>query len=253
MPRRSASYEGVLDEHLLARALAAFRRASEAPVRFEHGWLSRGAVRWELDSEAEFLQLLTTDVDEASLALGATVGGLELQVTRRSPRSHLAVRLPSVDAVESVFADLEPVAGPARSPVVFIGHGRSPVWRELADHLRDHHGVQVLTYESAVRAGVPNHTVLKELAERTRLALLVHTVEDVDERGVGRTGENVVHETGLFQALLGVERAVVLREDGCRSFANVDGLNELRFSSGRIVEVFGEVVAVLRRELRDYG
>jgi hypothetical protein len=222
-------------------------------VRFERGWLSRGTVRWELDSEAEFLQLLTPDVDEAWLALASNVGGLELDVSRRSPRTRLAVRLPSVDAVESVYADLEPVAGPARSPVVFIGHGRSPVWRELADHLRDHHGVQVLTYESAVRAGVPNHTVLRELAERTTLALLVHTIEDVDERGVGRTGENVVHETGLFQALLGVERAVVLREDGCRSFANVDGLNELRFAPGRIIEVFGEVVAVLRRELRDYG
>ena len=253
MPRRSASYEGVLAEHLLARALAAFATASGAPVRFERGWLRRGTVRWELDSEAEFLRLVKDEVDEASLVVASTVGALEVDLTQRSPRTRLAVRLPSVDAVEAVYAELEPVAGPASPPVVFIGHGRSPVWRELADHLRDHHGVQVLTYESAVRAGVPNHTVLKELADRTTLALLVHTTEGVDERGVGRAGENVVHETGLFQALLGVERAVVLREDGCRSFANVDGLNELRFAPGRIVEVFGEAVAVLRRELRDYG
>jgi len=65
VPRRSASYEGVLDGHLLARALAAFATASGAPVRFERGWLRRGAVRWELDSEAEFLQLLVSRCNSA--------------------------------------------------------------------------------------------------------------------------------------------------------------------------------------------
>jgi hypothetical protein len=56
--------------------------------------------------------------------------------------------------------------------------------------------------------------VLQELAERTGFALLVRTAEKLDHRGVGRAGDNLVHETGVFQALLGIQHATVLREEG---------------------------------------
>ncbi|MGY2067021.1 TIR domain-containing protein [Blastococcus sp. SYSU DS0619] len=211
---------------------------------------SRGADQWQFESEDEFFAYFSAGVDSADLALESEFGTLRLSVDGAGSTTTLVVALPTIAAVELAFASLGPSATPAEppSPVVFIGHGRNPQWRELADHLRDHHGVQVLTYESAVRAGIPNHSVLQELAERATLALLVHTVEEVNEAGDGRAGDNVIHETGLFQALLGAHRAIVIREDGCRSFANVHGVNELRFAPGRIVEVFGEVLAVLRRE-----
>ncbi len=198
MPTRSLSYDGALDHNVLTRALGAFREASAGPIRFAGGRLSRGSVRWDLDAEAEFLELFAASVDDGSLSVESNVGELRLTVERRSPRTQLVVRLPTVEAVEaveSVSAQVAAVVAPAAPPAVLVGNGRSPLWRELADHLRDHHGVKVLTYESAVRAGVPNHVVLQELAERTKLAFLVHTVEERDERGVGRTGKNIVHET----------------------------------------------------------
>lgn len=41
-------------------------------------------------------------------------------------------------------------------PVVFIGHGGSPRWRNLKDHLSDNHGYKIEAYETGARAG---HTI----------------------------------------------------------------------------------------------
>jgi predicted nucleotide-binding protein len=61
--------------------------------------------------------------------------------------------------------------------------------------------------------------------------------------------QNVVHETGLFQGRLGFGSAVVLLEQGTEAFSNIDGVQQIRFAKGNIREAFGDVLAVLKREL----
>jgi hypothetical protein len=131
---------------------------------------------------------------------------------------------------------------------VFLGHGRSPVWRDLKEHLQDLHGVKVTAYETGARAGYTIQEVLQELSSEASMAFLVHTGEDIDRDGQAHARENVVHETGLLQGKLGFKRAIVLLEDGCNEFSNISGLQQLRFAKGNIKEVFGDVLAVLRRE-----
>ncbi len=130
---------------------------------------------------------------------------------------------------------------------VFIGHGRSPAWRELADHLRDHHGYRVITFESEPRIGQAITVVLARMIAEASFAILVHTAEDEQSDGGLRARQNVVHETGLFQGRLGFSRAIIVRQRGCDDFSNLAGLQELHYSD-EIRETFGEVVAVLRRE-----
>jgi predicted nucleotide-binding protein len=60
--------------------------------------------------------------------------------------------------------------------------------------------------------------------------------------------ENVIHEIGLFQRTLGLHKVIVLLEDGCKEFSNRAGVQYIPFSKGNIKEVFGEVVASIRRE-----
>jgi predicted nucleotide-binding protein len=60
--------------------------------------------------------------------------------------------------------------------------------------------------------------------------------------------ENVIHEVGLFQGRLGFERAIVLLEDGCRSFSNIDGLGQIRFPKGDVNAKTEEIRQVLERE-----
>jgi predicted nucleotide-binding protein len=59
---------------------------------------------------------------------------------------------------------------------------------------------------------------------------------------------NVVHEAGLFQGRLGFRKAIVLLEEGCEPFSNIDGLGQIRFPRGRISACFEQVREVLERE-----
>jgi hypothetical protein len=43
----------------------------------------------------------------------------------------------------------------AVAPKIFIGHGRSPLWRDLKDHLTDKHSYDVVAYEVGARATSP--------------------------------------------------------------------------------------------------
>jgi predicted nucleotide-binding protein len=59
---------------------------------------------------------------------------------------------------------------------------------------------------------------------------------------------NVIHEVGLFQGRLGFTRAIVLVEEGCQEFSNIQGLGQIRFPVGNISACFEEVRRVLERE-----
>lgn len=141
-----------------------------------------------------------------------------------------------------------PVVDTFKNVTIFIGHGRSRLWRDLKDHLQDMHHFKVEAYETGARAGYTIQEVLKDMSTKASIALLVHTAEDVDREGKEHARENVVHETGLFQGKLGFKRAIVLLEEGTNEFSNIAGLQQIRFQKGNIKEVFGEVLAVLKRE-----
>lgn len=164
-----------------------------------------------------------------------------------------APNISEADRILQVFDDAHhkskvPLEEALRKVTVFLGHGRSRLWRDLKDHLQDHHGIRVTAYETGARAGYTIQEVLQELSSEASIAFLVHTGEDMDKDGKAHARENVIHETGLFQGKLSFKRAIVLLEDDCNEFSNIAGLQQLRFAKDNIKEVFGDVLAVLRRE-----
>ena len=84
------------------------------------------------------------------------------------------------------------------------------------------------------------------MLKNSSFALLVLTREDETSGGCFRARQNVIHETGLFQGKLGFSRAVVVLEEGTESFSNISGIEQLRFA--KIQEIFGDVIATLKRE-----
>ena len=131
---------------------------------------------------------------------------------------------------------------------VFIGHGRSLLWRELKDFISDRLCLQWDEFNRVPVAGVTNIARLSEMLDNAGIAFVVLTAEDetIDGREVAR--QNVVHEAGLFQGRLGFTRAIVLLEDGCDEFSNIQGLGQIRFPRGRITAAFDDVRQVLERE-----
>lgn len=131
---------------------------------------------------------------------------------------------------------------------VFIGHGRSAMWRELKDFVQDRLGLPYDEFNRVPVAGVTNIKRLAEMLDTAAIALLVLTAEDERTDGAVVARQNVVHEAGLFQGRLGFERAILLLEEGCEEFSNVAGLGQIPFPTGGIAAAFEEVRRVLERE-----
>lgn len=189
--------------------------------------------------------------------------GLEVTFFRfdgRTCRTEVSVQAPDRETIEKLFANfesavdesMEPVPDePISTPTIFIGHGHSPAWRDLKDHLHEQHDYLVEAYETGARAGHVIRDILQDMSSKSNFAILVMTGDDLDSEGSRRARQNVVHEIGLFQGKLGFERAIVLVEEGVEEFSNLQGIHQVRFAQGRIKETFGDVLATLRREFGD--
>jgi hypothetical protein len=131
---------------------------------------------------------------------------------------------------------------------VFIGHGGSPLWRELKDFIQDRLGLSWEEFNRVPIAGVTNIARLAEMLDASGVAFLVLTAEDERVDGTVVARQNVVHEAGLFQGRLGFTRAIIVLEEGCEPFSNIEGLGQIRFPAGQIAAAFEEVRMVLERE-----
>jgi predicted nucleotide-binding protein len=131
---------------------------------------------------------------------------------------------------------------------VFIGHGRSRLWRELKDFVQDRLDLPWDEFNRVPVAGVTNSTRLIEMLDAAAIAFLVMTAEDEMADGAVQARMNVVHEAGLFQGRLGFTKAIVLLEDGCEEFSNIQGLGHISFPKGKISASFEEIRRVLERE-----
>jgi len=131
---------------------------------------------------------------------------------------------------------------------VFIGHGRSQVWRVLKDFVQDRLGLPWDEFNRVPVAGITNIARLSEMLDAAAIAFLLMTGEDEQADGRLHARMNVVHEAGLFQGRLGFTRAIVVLEDGCEAFSNIEGLGQIRFPKGNIQAAFEEIRQVLERE-----
>jgi predicted nucleotide-binding protein len=157
------------------------------------------------------------------------------------------------EAVEGAQWNESGVSAPSAlaSPLgrkIFIGHGRSLLWHELKDFIETRLRMQSDEFNREPTAGLFTGERLTEMLDGAAFALLVMTGEDEQPDGKVRARENVVHEAGLFQGRLGFQRAIILLEDGCETFSNVDGLTVIRFPRGRISASFEDIRRTLERE-----
>lgn len=131
---------------------------------------------------------------------------------------------------------------------VFIGHGRSPLWRELKDFLFERLDLAWDEFNREAVAGFTTFERISQMLSEAEFAFLILTAEDTHLDKSLHARENVVHEVGLFQGRLGPRKAIILLEDDCEEFSNIVGLSQIRFPRGRISATFEEIRRVLERE-----
>jgi len=130
---------------------------------------------------------------------------------------------------------------------IFIGHGGSSLWRELKDFISERLHLPYEEFNRIPVAGVTNVARLSEMLSSSAFAFLIMTAEDERVDGKLNARLNVIHEVGLFQGRLGFDRAIILLEEGCEEFSNIQGLGQIRFPKGKISACFEEVRRVLER------
>lgn len=131
---------------------------------------------------------------------------------------------------------------------VFIGHGRSLLWKDLKDFIQDRLDLPWDEFNRVPVAGVTNIARLSEMLDAATVAFVIMTAEDELIDGQIRARMNVIHEVGLFQGRLGFTKAIVLLEEGCEEFSNIQGLGQIRFPKGNIKAACEEIRQVLERE-----
>jgi predicted nucleotide-binding protein len=131
---------------------------------------------------------------------------------------------------------------------VFIGHGRSSVWQDLKNFLQDRLGLTWDEFNRESVAGLSTKERLESMLDEASFAFIVMTAEDEHADKSRHARSNVIHEAGLFQGRLGFKRAIVLLEDGCEDFSNIEGLGQIRFPPGDISCKREEIRLVLERE-----
>ena len=130
----------------------------------------------------------------------------------------------------------------------FIGHGRSLEWLKLKDFLENTLKLPYEEFNRIPQAGKTTSNRLKEMLESCCMAFLIMTGEDEHTDGTLHARENVIHEIGLFQAQLGYEKAIILLEEGCEKFSNIQGITYIEFPKGNIRAAFEDIRDVLKRE-----
>jgi predicted nucleotide-binding protein len=257
MVRKTSFKETLFPAYIVREAAEALFGKKDLETGTNHLLTLRiGKDYWTYDSVEQFLSNYKNQNNYAWFALSEGKKALRIDCGDRV--TGVEVTAPSQAEINVTFTVFEKVAEASKLPPlpeqakpptsIFIGHGRSSLWRDLKDHLAEKHGYRVEAYEVGARAGHTIRDILEDMLDKSSFACLVLTAEDDMANGTQRARQNVIHETGLFQGRLGFSRAIVLLEDGAEEFSNIYGVQQIRFAKGNIKETFGEVLATLRRE-----
>lgn len=253
---------------LLARCLELFQKQYDAGGDLKEIKISSQEIATSLNLPENKLRLLHNLVDLSQLgSAGGSKNQWTMSVTYWRDEflyeddlmayvEELAVKdydpdLPSLYEKKNIYLQHQQspwVIVPNPNGKIFIGHGRSPVWRDLKDFLQDRLHLEWDEFNREPVAGRSNKEVLSEKLNNAKFTFLVMTGEDQHADQTTHARENVIHEAGLFQGRLGFERAIILLEEGCTEFSNVQGVSQIRFPKGNISAKFEEIRLVLERE-----
>jgi hypothetical protein len=208
----------------------------------------RPGAHHRLLAEAMAFQQAQTALGEASTIIGQLVKHAARMSARVPPPPPVGLPSTLTTAVTSPPPAAPPRALTTAGKRVFIGHGHSSAWKDLRDFIRDRVLLDYDEFNRVPVAGTSNKERLTEMLDASAIAFLILTGEDETSDGKTNPRLNVVHEVGLFQGRHGFGRAIVLVEEGCEGFSNIEGVGYIKFPKGGIAAKFEEIRRVLERE-----
>jgi len=219
LKERLTTFESGLHTHQqlwlqsLDRTLPDFPIRNQATLQQQTRALARqlGAIRRYIDRFSESTTMYIAAIGQQWDVFNSAIGN---DVAQRKGRSlegalqQLQIILGKLDT----FDDSAPVPGePVEAQAVnsgtdnkkvFVGHGRSTLWRDLKDFLAERLKLDWDEFNRESAAGLSTKERLQAMLNDANFAFLVMTAEDERPSGTMHARENVIHELGLFQGRL---------------------------------------------------
>lgn len=177
---------------------------------------------------------------KASWTIDAVVKLKKLEMTTETAIDHLS-------GLQGLVKD-DPSKTEPSGHKIFVGYGHSNAWRRLTEFLEHELSLDPVFFNRGSAVGKIGFDRLMEMVNDAGIAILVMTGDDKLKNGKLHPRLNVVHEAGLFHSRLGNERVIILLEEGCEKFSNIDGITYIPFPKTKISETFKEIEETLRRE-----
>jgi len=131
---------------------------------------------------------------------------------------------------------------------VFISHGHDElVRRKVVDFVRTDLQLQPVVLVEQAATGRTIVEKLESEAKDVDCALILLTADDLTGEGDVRARQNVVHELGYFQGLLGRERVVIVAQEGVEWFSNLAGVESIRFRDSNIEAEYYRIERAIRQ------
>lgn len=128
---------------------------------------------------------------------------------------------------------------------VFISHGHQVAPKlEIKEFIAQRSDDPVIMGDQPGRQGLTIIEALEKFSKGCEFALILLTADDVTRDGGRRARQNVVHEAGFLQGLLGRSKVVLIVEKGVEIPSNLSGLFYLEYHQD-IKEIFIDLMKVL--------
>lgn len=131
------------------------------------------------------------------------------------------------------------------SKKIFVGHGGDKKW-EVIERLLREAGYAVEAFESQDRTGSGTFNTVHQMISTSRIAVIVMTAADSLADGSKQARQNVVHEIGLAQGILGAQDTIIVREKSAEEFSNIRGINQIWAPDGDLHAIGEELLAAVK-------
>jgi len=129
---------------------------------------------------------------------------------------------------------------------IFLSHGRSVEWYKVQAYLEKDLGYKTIELAQQPNLGRSVLHKLDEESNRCSIAIIVMTGDDLFEDGEIRARENVLHEIGFFQGKFGLNKIILLHEEGVNIPSNIHGLAYIPFPKNMVEATLGALIRELK-------
>lgn len=148
-----------------------------------------------------------------------------------------------IRVIESFETDIDQI----KKDLIFIGHGKSATWHELRDFIESRLGLPWEAFDRDRLVGLNISEQMQKILNRSAFAFIVLTGSDCQQNG--SVCDYIIHEIGLCQGRLGLNKVIILIESGV-DFPSWLLDSTIVFKKNNISAKFEDVRRILEREKR---